>query len=696
MRKTTVDRQQKTVRDWSRVKLTCVGVFFLLAWLALWTRAGYLQIVAGPELAEKAVRQHLASEVDQGARGEIYDRGGRLLAKSVEFEAVYVRPKEVTDPAKTADFLAKVLHMKEQRVEKKLHSNSSMVYLSWRVGDRTTARIREANLPGVYFSKEFGRFYPNGHLASQVMGFVGVGDVGLEGLEKAFDSRLTGRQAKYVVQRDASGRRFFFDAQGRELEAINGHDVRLTIDSQIQFFAEEELEKAVTDNHAKGGTCLVVHVPTGEILAMANYPFFNPNVGRGISPRIARDHAALDVYEPGSTMKPLLVAAALQEHVVKPTTTFNCENGKFAFANRVIKDTHSYGVLPVNMIVRVSSNIGAAKIGLQLGATRLHSYFEKLGFGRPTGLPITGEGKGLLRPLKGWSPLDVATGSFGQGIAVTPVQLAQAYLILANGGMYKPLKLVADPPGTVPDREPYRVFDADVAHTVQSMMREVVQEDHGTGKSARIPGLETGGKTGTAQKAGPHGGYGNKYLGSFVSFVPAIDPEYIVLVMVDEPEPSHYGGVVAAPAVRNVTLRMLSYLGRMPETVQLAKIQDAPQGVAQAAASAGKDVAAKDKDKAAEPVAKAPSDADKQILAIAGSGDQDGAEAGDGKEVTIQTVPNFSGMPLRKAVEILMGKGIVPRLEGQGLVVSKQSPAPGVPWPAGNKNEFVLWLTRPS
>ena len=694
MRKTTVDRQQKTVRDWSRVKLTCVGVFFLLAWLGLWTRAGYLQIVAGPELAEKAVRQHLASEVDQGARGEIYDRGGRLLAKSVEFEAVFVRPKEVTDPAKTADFLAKLLHMKEQRVEKKLQSKSSMVYLSWRVGDRTTARIREANLPGVYFTKEYGRFYPNGHLASQLMGFVGVGDVGLEGLEKAFDSRLTGRQAKYVVQRDASGRRFFFDAQGRELANINGHDVRLTIDSQIQFFAEEELEKAVTDNHAKGGTCLVVHVPTGEILAMANYPFFNPNVGRGISPRIARDHAALDVYEPGSTMKPLLVAAALQEHVVKPSTTFNCENGKFAFANRVIKDTHSYGVLPVNMIVRVSSNIGAAKIGLQLGAARLHSYFEKLGFGRPTGLPITGEGKGLLRPLKGWSPLDVATGSFGQGIAVTPVQLAQAYLILANGGMYKPLRLVADPPGTVPDREPYRVFDADVAHTVQSMMREVVQEEHGTGKSARIPGLETGGKTGTAQKAGAHGGYGNKYLGSFVSFVPAIDPEYIVLVMVDEPEPSHYGGVVAAPAVRDVTLRMLSYLGRMPESVQLARIQDAPQNVAQAAAPAGKDAAAKDK--APEPVAKAPSDADKQILAIAGSGEGDGATAGDGKEVTIQTVPNFSGMPLRKAVEILMGKGIVPRLEGQGLVVSKQSPAPGVPWPSGDKNEFVLWLTRPS
>ncbi len=679
MRKPTVDRQQKTVRDWSRVKLTCVGVFFSLAWLGLWSRAGYLQIVAGPELAEKAVRQHLASEVDKGSRGEIYDRGGRLLAKSVEFEAVFVRPKEVTDPDKTAAFLSKVLHVKEQRIKKKLQSSSNMVYLSWRVGDRTAARIREAALPGVYFTKENGRFYPNGHLASQLMGFVGVGDVGLEGLEKSFDGRLTGRQAKYVVQRDASGRRFFFDSQGRELADINGHDVRLTIDSQIQFFAEEELEKAVTANSAKAGTAIVVHVPTGEILAMANYPFFNPNVGRGISPRIARNHAALDVFEPGSTMKPLLVAAALQERVVRPTSTFNCENGKFAFANRVIKDTHSYGVLPVNMIVRVSSNIGAAKIGLQLGAQRLHAYVQKLGFGQPTGLPISGEGKGLLRPLKAWSPLDLATQSFGQGVAVTPVQMAQAFLILANDGVYKPLRLVAEPADAQPERKPYRVFDADVARTVQAMMREVVHEEHGTGKSARIEGLEIGGKTGTAQKAGPAGGYGNKYLGSFVSFVPAINPEYIVMVMVDEPEPSHYGGVVAAPAVRDMTLRMLSYLGRMPETVQLAKAAAPAQAPGQAASGPAVP---------AEPMA--PSKADREIMEIAQS------MPTGAKTVEVRSVPNFSGMPLRKAIEILMEKGIVPRLEGQGLVVSKQAPAPGAPWPGDGNSEFVLWLARPS
>jgi cell division protein FtsI (penicillin-binding protein 3) len=673
MRRVVRERQQKTVRDWSRVKLTCVGVFFCCAWLALWARAGFLQIVAGPELALQATRQHLTSEVEKGARGEIYDRSGRLLAKSVEFEAVYVRPKEVTDPDAVVALLSKLLHIKEQRIQKKLASSSPMVYLSWRVGDRTAARIREANLAGVHCSKEYGRFYPNGHLASQLMGFVGVGDVGLEGLEKAFDGRLSGSQTRFVVQRDAAGRRFFYDAQGQELADINGQDVRLTIDSQIQFFAEEELEKAVTGNNAKAGVALVVHVPTGEILAMANYPFFDPNAGRGLSPRLARNRAALDVFEPGSTMKPLLVAAALQEHTTRPDTVYNCENGRFALAGKIIKDTHSYGPLPVNKIVRFSSNIGAAKIGLQLGAPRLHAYFEKLGFGHPTGLPISGEGKGLMRPVKAWSVLDLATTSFGQGVAVTPVQLAQAFLILANDGVYKPLKLVIDPTAdSEPDKKPYRVFDADVARTVQRMMREVIQEDHGTGRTALIKGLDTGGKTGTAQKASASGGYGNHYLASFVSFVPAIAPEYVILVMVDEPEPCHYGGVVSAPAVRSMTLRMLSYLGRMPESVQAANQTTPPA--------------------ACEPVAApvVPSQADKQILDIAKAPASGVAPTG------VHVVPNFSGMPLRKAVEILVSKGIVPKLEGQGLVVSKQSPAPGAPWPGEKNSEFILWLSRPS
>ncbi|QLA18131.1 penicillin-binding transpeptidase domain-containing protein [Desulfolutivibrio sulfoxidireducens] len=684
--KTTAERDRKRVRDWSRAKLTFVGVVFALVLVGLWLRAGYLQIVQGPDLARLALRQHMASESDRGERGQILDRNGRLLAKTVEFSAVSVRPKDIVDPDAAAAQLGGILRLKPVWIKKKLVSSKPYVYISRRVDDKASAQIRQAAIPGVTLEVEHGRSYPNRHLAGQVLGFVGMDDQGLEGLELSFDNHLAGRRAKYAVQRDASGRKLYFDAQGQELQDLRGRDLTLTIDAQIQFFAEEELAKAVTTNHGKAGTCLVIHVPTGDILAWANYPFFNPNAARSVSPKEGRNRSALDVVEPGSTMKPLVVAAALQEGVVKPDTSFFCENGKFKISNRIIKDTHSYGDLTVNKIVRWSSNIGAAKIGLQLGPKKLHAYFEKLGFGSPTGLPLSGEGKGLLRPKNAWSPLDTATASFGQGVAVTPIQLAQAFLTLANDGVRKPLRLILDPPRETSAQPPLKVFDAEVARTVQRMMREVVHEEKGTGRIAMIAGVDMGGKTGTAQKASPTGGYGDKYLASFVAFVPAEGPQYLVLVMVDEPEPSHYGGVVSAPAVREVTQKTLSYLGRMPETVQLAKGHEQLHAVPASTAVA------------MAPAAQAPPQkGDPTPGKLIDLGQAEIVPVVTGRAADSPDVPNFSGMPLRRAVEILIAKGIVPRLEGQGLVVSKQSPAPGSPWPGSEKKQdFVLWLSRPS
>ncbi|NMC50008.1 MAG: PASTA domain-containing protein [Desulfovibrio sp.] len=677
---TTSERDRQRVRDWSRAKLTFVGVVFFLVLAGLWLRAGYLQIVQGPDLARLALRQHMASESDRGERGQIFDRNGRLLAKTVEFTAVSVRPREIVDPDAAAGQLGSILEVKPAWIKKKLVSSKPFVYISRRVDDKTAARIKQAAIPGVFLEAEHGRSYPNRHLAGQVLGFVGMDDQGLEGLELSYEDWLAGRRAKYAVQRDASGRKLYFDAQGQEMRDLRGRDLTLTIDAQIQFFAEEELVKAVTTHHGKAGTCLVIHVPTGEILAWANYPFFNPNAARSVSPKEGRNRSALDVVEPGSTMKPLVVAAALQEGVVKPDTTFFCENGKFKVANRIIKDTHSYGDLTVNKIVRWSSNIGAAKIGMLLGPKRLHADFEKLGFGTPTGLPLSGEGRGLVRSLKDWAPIDTATASFGQGVAVTPIQLAQAFLTLANDGVRKPLKLVLDPPQNMPQEVPVRVFDAEVARTVQRMMREVIFEEKGTGRSAMIEGVDMGGKTGTAQKASPSGGYGDKYLATFLAFVPAETPQYLVMVMVDEPEPSHYGGVVSAPAVREVTQKTLSYLGRMP-VVQLAKGHEqlhavpSPEAVALGPAEACA---------AGLPAGKAIDPGEAEVVNVTAAADA-------------PAVPNFSGMPLRRAVEILISRGIVPRLEGQGLVVSRQSPSPGAPWPGPKKDqEFVLWLSRPS
>lgn len=683
--KVSAERDQKRVRDWSRTKLTFVGVVFALGLAGLWVRAGYLQIVQGPDLARLALRQHMASESDRGERGQILDRNGRLLAKTVEFSAVSVRPREVADPDAAAAQLGAILKVKPAWIRKKIDPAKPFVYISRRVDDRASAEIRQANIPGVYLEVEHGRSYPNRHLAGQLLGFVGMDDQGLEGLELSFEDWLAGRRAKYAVQRDASGRKLYFDAQGQELQDLRGRDLTLTIDSQIQFFAEEELAKAVTTHNGKAGTCIVVHVPTGDILAWANYPFFNPNAARGANPKEGRNRSALDVLEPGSTMKTLVIAAALQEGLVKPDTVFFCENGKFKLGPHTIKDTHSYGDLTVNKIVRWSSNIGAAKIGMQLGPKKLHAYFEKLGFGSPTGLPLSGEGKGLVRSLKDWQPIDTATCSFGQGIAVTPIQMVQAMMALANDGVRKPLRLVIDPPQPSQSAPPVKVYDAQVARTMQRMMREVVHEEKGTGRTAMIEGIDVGGKTGTAQKASPTGGYGDKYLASFVAFVPAESPQYIVMVMVDEPEPSHYGGVVSAPAVREVTMKTLSYLGGLPGGTATLLAKGGTPGAplpAPAAAVPGRPA------KEAQP-----------LPVMADSLDDGAAEVVSLPEGLAQSaaIPNFSGMPLRRVVEILIAKGIVPKIEGQGLVVTRQSPAPGAPWPgAEKKQDFVLWLSRPS
>jgi len=667
-------RGEKEIRDFSRYRLIFVGGLFFLFWASLWVRAAYLQIVQGPQLTEQAMRQHLAAEYDRGRRGSILDRNGQLLAKSVDFMAVSANPRDVKKPAETAQILSKTLGEPSKALLRKLSSHADFTYLARRITDRTASQAKALNLPGVSLTPEYGRSYPNKELAGQLLGFVGYDDQGLEGLEKSFDQVLAGKKAKYVVERDASGRRLYLDDQGVEMAHADGADVRLTIDTQIQYFAEEALAKAVTDNHAKAGTCIVVHVKSAEILAWANYPAFNPNQGAGPDPKAARDRLALDVLEPGSTMKPLLVASALQEKVISPGTTFYCEKGRWNFQNiATIRDTHPNGVLTVDQIVRQSSNIGAAKIGLTLGAAKLHAYFDKLGFGQTTGLPLPGEAKGIMRPLP-WSKLDLATASFGQGVGVTPLQLAQAFLTIADGGVKKPLRLVLDPPQDSASWPETRVFDPQVTHTVQTMMRDVVETENGTGTKAHIDGLEVGGKTGTAQKAKASGGYGDKYVADFVGFIPAINPEYMILVMVDEPEPNHYGGVVAAPAVRDVALKTLAYLGRLPESVRLAeeKEQQAEDPQAQTGPLSAQPT----------PVTTA------ETLGVAFPPVNLSADS--------PSVPNLVGLPLREAAELLASKGIVPILQGSGLVVAKQNPAPGTPWDAVGKEPVTLWMAKAS
>ena len=638
------------------VKIACVGIFFGLVWLGLWGRAYYVQMVEGPHLAGLAQRQHVGEERTAGERGQIFDRTGRLLAKSVECFSVYVRPHEIKDKAGTVAFLADTLRRDRREVEKAVAFKGSFRWVARQIGDHEAARIREANLPGVYAATEYARRYPSKHLAGQLIGFTGVDGDGLEGLEKYFDPWLAGGHFRFPVQRDAGGKVLYLDYDARG-EDTRGKDVRLTLDSHIQFVTEDVLARAVEQYGARWGAGLVVDVAHGDILAWAQYPWFNPNAYKEYRPEGWRNRIAMDILEPGSTIKPFLVGAALQEGVVDKDSLFYCENGRWSLGGVKIKDSHRHKWLPVNKILRYSSNIGVSKIALELGAEKYHAYLSLLGFGMKTGLSLPGEGRGILRPPRSWRQVDLAAGAFGQGVGSTVLQLAQAYVALANDGVFKPLRLVLEP--EQPRGPEERVFDRRVADQVREMMREVVEED-GTGTEARIPGLSVGGKTGTAQKASAAGGYGEEYVSSFVGLIPAEKPKYVVLIVVDEPKTEHYGSIVAAPAFKEVAMKSLAYLGELPDvkTGALAEGGDGHDGQGDGFFQV---------------------DSRRAESARAGIPD-------DG------TVPDVIGLPLRRAAEIFARQGIVPVVKGEGMVVSRQNPAPGAQWGGERGRQCVLWL----
>lgn len=645
-------------KDWSRARLLFVAGCFALVWGGLWGRAYMLQVHKGERLAALAKRQHEVAESRTGQRGRILDRNGRLLATDLAFRSVYARPVQIADRAGAARELASALGMSASRVSRLLNKERNFVWVARQVNDRAAEAVRKAGIRGVYLTREFGRQYPNKALAGRLLGFVGVDDRGLEGLEAAFQEWLVGGSASYTVHRDAAGRRLYMDAQGNEV-SVRGNDLRLTVDANVQFAAEEALARTVEKTGGKWGGCIVVDVRSGDILAWGEYPAFNPNAYSGYKASQWRSRNAVDAMEPGSTIKPFLIAAALDEGIVTPETLVNCENGKWRVGGVTIRDTHKYDEITVREVLMYSSNIGCAKIGLEMGREKWHDWLARLGFGERTGLPFPGEARGILRPARKWYDADLAATSFGQGFSASMAQMAQAFLTLANHGVMRPLKLIIEGPERerAPER---RIFSREASDTVLKMMGEVVE--NGTGRSARIQGLSVGGKTGTAQKASAEGGYGDEYVGSFVGLFPAEDPEYLVLVAVDEPQTSHYGSQVAAPAFREVTLASMAYLREMPVNRQVRQ-EMAEQAVIRA---------------------------DNISMVVAGR-----VQPAD-----TPAVPDFTGWPLRRAVEVLHRRGLVPDLKGDGTVVSKQIPRPGTPWPpqaegteTKQTRECVLWLT---
>ncbi len=660
----------------ARTRIVLVAVVFGLFWIALWARAFQVQVVDGPMLAEKAERQHVTALTIKGPRGAIYDNAGRLMANSVEFASVFAHPLEIENPDAAARTLADALGEPRSAIRKKLASKSAFVWISRKIGDRAAAAIREAGHKGVYLTAEYGRKYPHRHLAGQLLGFVGLDEQGLSGLELAYDDRLAGDAVRLTVQRDARGALLRF-GPGAALSEIKGEDLHLTIDVHIQLLAQEALKKTVEAHKAKWGGAVVVDVRTNEIRAWAQYPFFNPNEYERYSAKTWRNALAIDAVEQGSTMKPFLVAAAMQEGLVERDSLFFCENGRFKVGRKTIRDTHEYGWLPVNRVLRYSSNIGTAKMGLLLGPKVYHGYLQRLGLGRKTSLNLPGESGGILRPPGEWREIDLVTASFGQGFSLTTPQLVNAFSCLAYKGVLRPLSLVKTPeaqPG-----QGVRVFSETVADEVLDMLTEVVEED-GTGTRARVPGLRVAGKTGTAQKASPSGGYGGEYVASFVGVLPAADPRYVIAVVVDEPQTNHYGGVVSAPAFQEIAVGALAYAGGLPEAPTVAAACNATRP-SETSASARQP---------AQAAQVSPACTNSVVMRI----EKTRKEAAATRPVT----PDVVGLSLRQAVERFAQLGVVPQImeEGAnqgalpGAEVVKQQPAAGSAWTAESK--AAIWL----
>ncbi len=669
--------------DWERMRIQFVVFLFCLIWCGLWARAWYLQIVEGPHLSMRAQRQHMATELVTGRRGMILDRNGQVLASSIEARSVYARPHDIRDPLQVANTLGPILGMEPQKLYNQLSTTKRrFIWLKRKIDDFSASRIQESGLAGIGLTKEYDRVYPFKHMAGQVLGFVGLDDKGLEGIESSMDERLGCPPTRQVVQRDATGRRFYMHREGQS--EPQGEDLTLTLDVQLQFIAEEAIARTVRQYDARWGGAIVVDVESGDILAWAQYPFFNPNSYKDYTSLIYRNRLAADALEPGSTFKPFVMAAALQEKKVGANTLIDCEGGRWSNKNFTIRDTSRQGVLPASKVLRYSSNIGMAKIGLSLGVPRFHKYLQDLGFGSRTVVPVS-ESRGILRAPKDWSTIDIMATSFGQSISVTGLQMTQAYLTLLNGGIYKPLRLVREAP---PVDEPHtRVFSEKTTRIVMDMMRDVVEEKDGTGRRARVDGVEVAGKTGTAQKADRKSRtYGSKRLASFVGFLPARNPRFLILVMVDEPTNNQFGGVVAAPVFSEIAGKTMAYAGATRLGSEPAPMQKIP---AQAEA------ANKHHGRGLKLAGLSADYLDEIVLSL-------------GKKATVKMdlagqlskagsrVPDVMGKSVRNAVEMFARAGIVPEVKGNGSRVVRQSPPAGSTWPdeGAGKTDYILWLSE--
>jgi cell division protein FtsI (penicillin-binding protein 3) len=651
-------------------------VRFLALFLLLWAsvvvaRLGQLQLAKGSHYRARAQRQQERLIEVSPLRGSIFDRAGRPLAVSVEVSSVYAIPDDVKDAAGSARVLARHLDVAEPAILARLTQKKGFVWIARKIDRRAAAAIRQAKMPGIHLVAETKRFYPKGGLAAGVLGFVGLDDKGLAGLEHSYDSTIRGKPGEVVALTDAR-RSTYGEAEvtnGRPPE--EGASLVVTIDSGIQFAAEQAISEAVTQSQARSGAAILLDPSDGSVLAMATAPGFDPNDYGRFSPEARRNHAIADAHEPGSTFKIVTGAVALENSVVTLDETIDTGDGTIRVGNTVISehDRKHFGALTLAGVFEHSSNVGIIRVGLRLGPERLWAGATALGIGRPTGIDLPGENSGIFRRPERWSMLSNATISMGQEVSLTPLQLARVAAAIANGGRLVTPRLVrriAHPDGRVetfaaPNAE--RVLSEDTARTVRNLMVGVV--DHGTGKKAAIPGFVVAGKTGTAQKAGIGGYQPGRYVSSFVGFAPSENPRVVGLVLIEEPKGRYYGGDIAAPVFARVVSQALGILRvapeeqRLSETLLVASSSEKvhfPAGVVPASVRTAGQIAA--------------------LAPFVSSSEPAPAPSGEG-------VPSALGLSARQALALFARQGLSARIIGSGFVVEQQ-PAPGAPVRTGS------------
>ncbi|HZP37912.1 MAG TPA: penicillin-binding transpeptidase domain-containing protein [Methylomirabilota bacterium] len=636
------------------------------AFVVLLARLAYLQVWKHEEYSRLAENQHAKTVPLRPKRGPILDRNGQALAVSSRADTLYVTPAKVEDAPRLAARLAPILGEPAREVLRKLTVSRKFAPVRRRLPPDMARAVQQLKDPSLTLVEDSLRLYPNRELAAQLIGFEGADGKGLAGMEQAWDAHLAGVEGRAVVERDALGR----DVSGAPIvlkPAVAGQGLVLTIDATIQYLAEKEVDAAWRRTHAKAAMAVAMDPRTGEILAMAIRPTYNPNAFGAATDDDRRARAVTDPFEPGSTFKVIMAASALEEGVIHPTDRIFGENGAITVANATIHDWKKYGWLTFSEVLQNSSNVGSIKVGLMLGKERYYKYITAFGFGAPTNLGLPGESRGLLRPPSQWSGLSLATMSIGQEISVTAVQMVAAFAAVANGGrLMQPqiIRAVLDGQGReVRSFEPIavrQVISPDTARTLTEMMVNVVK--NGTGHNAAIPGYDVAGKTGTAQKMDPATKRYSRAPGvlSFVGFVPADDPRLAMIVLLDEPKNEKWGSEAAAPIFAAIGREALRYLDVPPRDVSPVPIVHAEMASAAPDPPRGAETSGPALDAGAVP-----------------AGAEDTAPA-----VVAGVMPRLTGLSLRQAMETLAPHGVRLEISGRGVVASQQ-PAAGAPLPAG-------------